>query len=61
MRTQISLICEGGFKLRRPLAPIMHGAHKVLTEGSYENPVNRPLWAVIVWRLRRLIPRFLWD
>lgn len=63
--TQLSLIREVRFSFRRPLAPLMHGAHKVLSEGFWEAKPNatphRPLWAVVVWRLRGFIPRFLWG
>ena len=63
--TQIALIREVRFSWRRPLAPLMHGAHKVLSEGFWEEwpegKIHRPLWAVVVWNLRHYVPRRLWD
>jgi hypothetical protein len=63
--TQLSLIREVRFSFRRPLAPIMHGAHKVLSEGFWSAEPgakpHRPLWAAIVWKCRRFVPRRFWD
>jgi hypothetical protein len=65
LATQLSLVREVRFTLRRPLAPVIIGASKVLSEGFWEGkPVarcHRPFWAVIAWRCRNFIPRFLWD